>query len=206
MRGMFPLLFVFMLALACAGAPAPPRTYYLMRAEASEGVIRVEAPVAIALGNVNVAQYLSSSGLVLETAPNEVQSARLHLWAEPLEDSLRLYLRAQISNKLGYEVSANVAPGSAVDHRVDVSVEQLHGTLSGAARLVASWHITRSDGAEEPAAFRFASTRPLAQDGYSALANAEIALVGELAVAIAKSLADVGIPSAAVSGASNSPH
>ena len=99
-----------------------------------------------------------------------------------------------------------MAPGSAVDHRVDVSVEQLHGTLSGAARLVASWRITPSGDADEPAAFRFARTRPLAQDGYSALANAEVALVGELAAAIANSLGDVGIPSNAVSGASNNPH
>lgn len=197
MRTTFPLLLVFVLAAACAGSPPPPRTHYLMRANVSEGVSRAEAPVAIALGDVDVAQYLSRSGLVLETAPNEVQSARQHLWAEPLDESLRLYLRSQISNELGYEISANVTPGIALDHRVDVSVEELHGTLSGAARLVANWRITHKDDAEKLAEFRFARTRPLAQDGYSALVNAEVALVGELAVAIANSLADVRTPSVA---------
>ena len=106
--------------------------------------------------------------------------------------SLLLFLRAEISKGLGYEVSASRAPGKVLDHRVDISVEELHGTLSGAARLVASWRIMGGDGAEELAAFRFARTRPLAQDGYPALADAEIALIGELAVAIANSLAEVG--------------
>ncbi len=203
MKAAFPILLVFVLLAACAGTAPPPRTYYLMRANVSEGVSRAEAPAAIALGSVDVAPYLSEPGLVLETATNEVRSARGHLWAEPLDKGLRLYLRAQISNELGYEVSANVTPGSALDHRVDVSVEELHGTLTGAARLVANWRITHGDNAEEPAAFRFARTRPLAQDGYAALADAELALVGELAVAIANSLAEVGIPSSATSGSSN---
>ena len=205
MRATFPLLLIIAIAVACAGKPAPPRTYYLMRANVSEGVSRAEAPVAIALGSVNVAPYLSAPGLILETAANEVQSARQHLWAEPLDESLRLYLRAQISNELGYEINANVAPGSALDYGVDVSIEELHGTLSGAARLVASWRITRSDPTEELAAFRFVRTRPLAHDGYSALVTAEVELVGELAAAIAKSLADVGIPSAAPPEISNGP-
>jgi hypothetical protein len=162
-----------------------------MRAEIPEGVSPAEAPVAIALGRVDVAAYLSDPGLVLQTATNEVQAARQYLWAEPLDLSLRLFLRTEISKELGYEVSASRAPGKVLDHRVDISVEELHGTLSGAARLVASWRIIGGDGAEE-SAFRFARTRPLAQDGYPALADAEIALIGELAVAIANSLAEVG--------------
>ena len=193
MRVGFPILLVFVLVAACAGAPAPPSTYYLMRANVSDGVARVEAPVAIGLGRVDMAPYLSGSGLVLETGANEVRSARRHLWAEPLDASLRLYLRAQISNELGYEVSADVALQGAWDYVVDVSVEELHGTLSGEARLVASWSIARSDDAEEIAAFRFASSRPLARDGYAALVDAEIALVGELAAAIASSLRDAEI-------------
>jgi uncharacterized lipoprotein YmbA len=195
MRIKIPLLLVFLLAAGCAGTPPPPRTYYLMRAQVSEGVSRAEAPVAIALGEVEVAPYLAVPGLVLEIAENEVQSARQHLWAEPLDESLRLYLRAQISNELGYELRANVTPGSAPDHEIDVSVEELHGTLSGAARLVASWRITSSDDAAEFAVFRFVRNRALAQDGYAALANAELALVDELAAAIANSLTEIGIPS-----------
>jgi len=195
MRFGFSLLLVCVTAIACAGAPALPRNYYLMRATASEGVSRVQAPVTITLENVNVAPYLSDQGLVLEIAANQVQSARQHLWAEPLDESLQIYLRTQISNQLGYEISTNVSPESALGYGVNVSIEQLHGTLSGAARLVASWRITLGGDAAELAAFRFARTRPLTQDGYPALANAEVALVGELAIAIADSLGEVGIPS-----------
>ena len=140
--------------------------------------------------SIRVAPYLLEPGLVLETGAHEVRSARQHLWAEPLDRSLRLYLRAQISNELGFELSRNAIPANAPDFILDVEVEELHGTLSGAARLVASWRITRVEDGEKLAAFRFARTLPLARDGYAALADAEVALVRELAAAIAKSLRD----------------
>lgn len=192
MRAGFLSLLVF--AIACAGAP-PTRTYYLMRAEITDGVVRAQAPVSIGLGSVDVAPYLSDPGLVLETGAGQVQSARSHVWAEPLGDSLRLYLRAQISRELGYAVSPNTTSGETPDYVVDVAVEELHGTRSGAARLVATWRIARADRTEELAAFRFARTRQLARDGYAALAEAEIALFDELATEIAKSLPAAGIPS-----------
>lgn len=188
MRIGFALILVF--AAACAGAPVP-NTYYLMRADLADGVARTHPPVTIGLGDVDVAPYLLEPGLVLETGTHEMRSARRHLWAEPLDASLRLYLRAQISNELGYDVSGDATSGQ-FDYVVDIAVEQLHGTLSGAARLVASWRIAHTQGTEKPAAYRFVRTRPLAQDGYAALAEAEVALTSELATAIANSLRDLG--------------
>ena len=143
-----------------------------------------------AIGEIAGALLVSEPGLVLETGTHEMRSARRHLWAEPLDASLRLYPRAQISNELGYDVRMDATSGQ-FDYVVDVAVEQLHGTLSGAARLVATWRIAHTQGTEEPAAYRFVRTRPLAQDGYAALAEAEVALTSELATAIANSLRDL---------------
>lgn len=181
------LLLVSSLAIACAGAPTP-RVNYLMRAPAAEGVTPVDAPVAIALGVVEVAPYLSDPGLALETGAGRVHSAKGHTWAEPLDAGLRIFLRAQLSTELGYAVAGDAATEESPDFVVDVSVDELHGTIEGAARLVAQWRIARFDGTGKPAAFRFVRSRPLARDGYAALAEAEIALVGELADAIATSV------------------
>jgi uncharacterized lipoprotein YmbA len=100
-------------------------------------------------------------------------------------------LRAEISNALGYEVSAESAEQSRWDYAVRVSVDQLHGTPSGGALLSAVWRITRGGGSDALAEFRLARTAPLAREGYAGLVDAEIDLARQLAVAIADSLREV---------------
>jgi uncharacterized lipoprotein YmbA len=121
-----------------------------------------------------------------------VRPARYHQWAEPLDEGLRRLLRAEISKALGYQVSADALQRKQWDYAVEVSVEQLHGTLAGEALLSASWRIARGDGAEPVAEFRFTRSAPLAEDGYAALVAAEIDLARQLAVAIADSLRELG--------------
>jgi uncharacterized lipoprotein YmbA len=181
-----------LLLVACAGDPPPTHTHYLLRAEPREQTARALAPASIGLRGVEVAPYLRQSGLVLATGGHQVRPARYHQWAEPLEEGLRRFLRAEISNALGREVSADPAQRSRWKHAVEVKVDQLHGTLSGEAWLIASWHITRGSGAEEAAEYRMARSEPLAQDGYAGLVEAEIRLVRQLALAIADSLRDLG--------------
>lgn len=180
-----------LLLVACAGAPPPPQTHYLLRANAPAATASVEAPISIGLRRVEVAAYLKQSGLVIATGAHQVRPARYHQWAEPLDEGLRRYLRAEISNALGYDVSADAAQRKQWDYAVEVSVDQLHGTLSGEALLIASWRITRGAGADEVAKFRFAGSDRIDQDGYGALVDAEIGLARQLAVAIAESLRDL---------------
>lgn len=175
------------LSLACATTPAP-RSYYLMRDAVPDGVAPTTASAPIALGRIDVAPYLREPALVLETAPGEVRPARNHLWAEPLPDGVRLYLRDRISREIGSAIYGSTGSHGAPDTTVDVSLEQLHGTADGGARLVATWRVTPPRDSGEATDFRIARTRPLARAGYAALAEAEIALLGDLAAAIADSL------------------
>jgi uncharacterized lipoprotein YmbA len=190
-------LVLLVLAAACSSSPPPPQTRYLMRGDAPDATYRVEVPVSIGLRRVSVAAYLAEQGLVVETGDREVRPAQHHLWAEPLDQGLRLALRAWLSQELGYGVSADPVFAGAWDYAVDVEVEELHGTRSGDARLVAGWRVARPDQLAELAAFRFARTEPVARAGYAALAEAEIALVRELAAAIADSLREIATPRAA---------
>jgi uncharacterized lipoprotein YmbA len=183
-------------AIGCAGAAPTPRTQYLMRAAITQGVTPVDAPIAIALGGVDVAPYLSDPGLVLETGARQIHSAHGHVWAEPLNQGLRIYLRARISNELGYSIAADTTTEATPEFVIDIGVDELHGTLSGAARLVAHWRIARFDGSERVVAFHFSGDRLLSQNGYAALVEAEIALVGELAAEIAQSVRNTVHPRA----------
>ena len=61
---------------------------------------------------------------------------REHQWAEPLGAGLRSYLRAGISEALGYDVSAGPADLTHWDYTVDVYVDRLHGTMAGTAMAI----------------------------------------------------------------------
>jgi uncharacterized lipoprotein YmbA len=176
-----------LLLMACAAAP-PPTTRYLLPATATEGTARVDPPVWIGLGRVEVAPYLNQPGLVVETESLQVRPARYHVWAEPLGEGLRRFLGAEISAALGVDVAADAVRGHAWDYTVEIGIDRLHGNLSGEAMLVARWWIRPAAGRGEPVAFRFAAAQPLSRAGYAGLVEAEVELAHQLAAAIAESL------------------
>jgi uncharacterized lipoprotein YmbA len=179
--------FSVALLVACAGSSAP-RMQYLLRAQPAESARRVEAPVRVALGRVAVAPYLDQSGIVVQTEAGQVRAARQHQWAGPLDAGLRSYLRAEMSEALGYDVSARPADRVHWDYTVDVYVDQLHGTMAGTAVLDAGYRITPRPGAGEVVEYRFSRSAPLPREGYPGLVEAEAGLARELAVAIAASV------------------
>jgi uncharacterized lipoprotein YmbA len=176
--------------LACSAPPAPEPARYLLRADEGLPGAAATAAVRVGLRRVEVAPYLRQPGLALETDPHRIRHARHHRWAEPLEHGLRSLLRAELSLALDQEVDADPAGAARWEHAVDVAIDQLHGTASGEALLVASWRITRRTTGEERARGRFARRQPLVREGYPALVQAEIALVRQLAQEIAGSLRD----------------
>ena len=174
--------------LSCSSTPPPEPARYLMRSAGEVRSEEVEPGPRIGLRRVRVAPYLRVPGLVLETEQNEVRSARYHQWAEPLEHGLRSLLRGELSAALGRDVDDDPMRMSRWDYIVDVAVDQLHGTAAGEALLVAAWRVTSVESAAELSSSRFTRREPLARTGYAALAEAEIALVRQLAASIAESL------------------
>lgn len=176
-----------LLLAACAATP-PPTTRYLLPATTPEGTARVDPPVWIGLGRIDVAPYLAQPGLVVETEALQVRPARYHVWAEPLGDGLRRFLGAEISAALGVDVASDASQGHPWDYTVEIGIDRLHGNLAGDAMLVARWWVRPAAGRGEPVAFRFAAVQPLPREGYPGLVEAEVALARQLAVAIAESL------------------
>jgi uncharacterized lipoprotein YmbA len=175
-----------LLLIACAGA-GPLRTRYLLRADVSERAGRLDAPVRIGLGRVAVAPYLDQDGIVVETEAGQVRAARQHQWAEPLSAGLRSLLRAEISDVLGYEISARPGDRLAWDFTVDVYVDRLHGSMEGTAVIDAGYWITPRVGGEA-VEYRFSQSAPLPREGYPGLVDAEVVLARRLAEAIAGAL------------------
>lgn len=185
MRAELGLLLLF--AVACASAP-PPKAEYLLRYDTSFPSEPTPSEPRVGLRGVSVAAYLNQPGLVVENAESEMRRAQSHLWAEPLDEGMILFLRAATASMLGEEVGMVMRSVPQWEQTVDVFVEQFHGTMSGKAVLVASFWITPGVGAA-PSEFYFARSLPLESEGYAGLVHAERLLVEELAAAIAEALA-----------------
>jgi len=178
---------------ACAGKPAPQQTHYLLPVAVPTGVVRVEAPVKVGLSRLQISDYLSQDGIVVEVTPGTVRPARYHQWAEPLEEGLRRVLRAQLSAALGYEISADTVQRSSWDVVIDAEIERLHGNLEGEAIIVAKWRLVSASTPENSVAYRFSQTRLLQREGYGGLVEAETLLLEELATAIADSIREFSL-------------
>jgi len=174
------LFLIAILTLAACSSQPPQTSSYLLRAAVGETSGTELADSGIALGTIRVASYIDQPGLVLATGDGKIHVARNHVWAEPLQVSLRRYLATEISGSAGRVVGAK--PTAATRTRVDVTIDELHGDGRGAAVLVAYWELVAG---EDTAAFSLSERQPLAGDGYDALVQAEEALLKRLASAIA---------------------
>ena len=183
-------LFVLALTLLTACASSPPEiTYYLLRPPLDEGSGPIDAPIRAGLGRVVVAPYLDrSNGIQIETKDGEIRPATQYQWAEALTAGVRWYLRAEVGKQLGHQIGGSLTDRRDWDYTVDVFVERLHGTMTGQAVLVASFIVrggTTATGAPAIYEYRFAESTPLPDDGYTAVVEAEKALLAEFAGRIA---------------------
>lgn len=172
------------------GAALPEPTDYLLRVPA-EAVTPPRGAPAFALGEVRVAPYLEQPGIVLAQDDGVVRAARYHRWAEPLDASVRLVVAELAGAALGRPVARSAARSDAGPVVVDLTVDTLHGTADGRARIDAHWRV-----AGRTEAGRFTATEPLAEPGYPALVAAEYRLLEGLAAALVADLRRIGDGSA----------
>lgn len=173
---------------ACASAP-PEITYYLLRPPVAEGSGPVDAPIRAGLGRVVVAPYLErTNGIQIETRDGEMRPAGQYQWAESLAAGVRWYLGAEVGQRLGHQIGGGLTDRRDWDYTVDVFVERLHGTMTGEAVMVASFLVrggSTATGGPERYEYRFSESIPLPDAGYTAVVEAEKALLSKFAGAIA---------------------
>lgn len=167
---------------ACGGRPVE-RHDYLLRpdvlpaGESGNGSVR--------LLRVDVARYLDRDGIVLQTGASEIRAGRQHVWAEPLNESVRRYLQIALSQAADVVVEVPPLKTTGASPELVVRIHQFHGNLSGQVRLVAEWTVQSADG---EGLFRFERSVSQRTEGYPALVDAHAELLDALAEAIAASL------------------
>ena len=176
------LLLVLLLA-GCA-SQSVETSFYLMRSSNDMETRQLNPSTDFSLGAVVLASYIDQPGLLMETMDGEIRAAQYNLWAEPAYEGVRNELMVEISQAKGEDIlPTNITSTEIV---LDIRLDQLHGTNKGTAKLVAYWWLRR--GTEMLSAYKFAQEHPLATDGYSALVEAEKALLAQLAKQIATTL------------------
>lgn len=178
----FSLAFIFLL-VACSTQP-PPSATYLLRPGIVKESGELSATPKITLDKILVADYIDQPGLVIERGNGKILAARHHQWAEPLRVSLRQYMASEIGARLQQDVGL-YPDGNADQKHVDLRINELHGTASGGAVLVAYWDVRQDDTRR---VFQFSRTQQLSSDGYDALVSAYIELLQALAAEVADSL------------------
>ena len=172
--------------LLCAGCSSPPPTEtsdYLLRPQTTTD--HADAEPTIGLGKIEVAPYLDQEGIVLETRPGELNTAKHNRWAEPLDFAIRRYLQVTIAAASGQNVAGSFTARDGVQTQIEVFVHQFHGTVSGNVKLVAEWQIESVDSGELLTRRQFSGNETLRGDGYAELVRAHAALLDRLAASIA---------------------
>ncbi|ARN75158.1 PqiC family protein [Oceanicoccus sagamiensis] len=183
------LLIVGALLLSACAGEAIKYNHYLLRSDIPENSNRQMSEDGLLLTHVAVATYLNEAGLVLETAEGQINTAELHLWAEPLRHSLHKFMADEISAATGKDIYTTRNGLSQPAAEFSIQIDQMHGTHDGQALLVASWAVTTSnDGKRTKAAYQFAQKQALQADGYDALVATEKQLLQALAKAVAETL------------------
>jgi uncharacterized lipoprotein YmbA len=181
------VLIAVLLATGCSSS-GPTLKQYLLRTDTPSQYTLQDSTGVVGIGGIVVASYINDLGLVLETSNGEVRVARDHQWAEPLRESLRSFLSSKISEESGQVIRAFDYGKVNWSKRIDIRIDELHGTANGDAKLVAYWTII--DPAERTVLSEsgFHETEPLGHDGYDALVQAEKKLLRRLASAISATL------------------
>ncbi|MGI9330754.1 MAG: PqiC family protein [Gammaproteobacteria bacterium] len=188
MKNLLLLILAGLLVACSGGSKVPEPTYYLLRADSGLQSGAQTVPVSIGLGRVSIADYLAQDGIVVATGDGQIRPARQHLWAEPLDNSVRLYLRDAVATQLGQSISADMADRQSWQYRIDVRIDEWHGALTGEAQIVAEWTLLDVPAGKTLSKRRFTRSGALAADGYDALVAEQTQLLNALAADIAGNL------------------
>ena len=188
--------WVLLLSIACLAAcetnslQRPDQYYSLVLANNTQRA-KLAAPVRHwTLVPIRLPEYLKGQNIALQTAPNRIEAARRHFWAEPLDEGIAKVLVADIERLLE-DVAIEREAGRwtpVLACRLRVEFAAFHAThggqveASGRYWLAAGETITRQ---------QFDESAPLAADGYAHAVDALRTLLDVLAAQIAAALEGV---------------
>lgn len=170
----FMLLVFFLSLTGCATGGTSPERYTLPEGSEAQGPVTAKRSNAahsmLILDSMELASYLESQGIILQSDDIRVREASSHLWAESLKRQLDRGLRQRLANRLpNTRVLENGNSADALHLRVNV--DQFQGRYDGLAVVSGRWRLY-DDSGELLTLEPFNVTQALERDGYPALVRA----------------------------------
>jgi uncharacterized protein len=164
---------------ACFGTSRTARFYTLEPLQAREGPGSTATDATLAVGPVELPDYVDRPQIVTRTGANELVIAEFDRWGGSLDDQIRDSLVVTLRDRLAPRQVAVVPWGSAIlssgtPYRVAVSVSRFDGIPGQSVVLQARWElIAQRDGKEESLGVKNASvTEQIDGPDYGALVAA----------------------------------
>ncbi len=181
------LSFAAIGVLLGACSSMPETNYYILSSTAQAPVsVQSSGGDALGIGRITLADYLRSSGVVMQTNDNQIKSAHYHRWGEPLQRGVRRTLADQLSSLLPeYRVETDEKDLRRLDFCLDIEIERFHALENAPAVLAGRWTLYEQAHHLILASRHFDLEEPMPRSGYSAAVNTQSALVAALGREIA---------------------
>lgn len=159
-----------LLLTGCSNSSDSPQYYTIALPDSHVGpAVQANALPVIQVGDVNLADYLDTVGIVYQTNDVEVITANQHRWAESLGKQLTTSLMQTLRQQLPQYQWNNNQQGTLKQHDVpqlQLHVTGFHGTADGHAIIQGDWTLWRN---QQQYSGHFQHVYPLAQSGYETL-------------------------------------
>lgn len=195
--GLLPVLFsLFFFMAGCAVKESIPSRFYVLSPMAAGGET-IDEPTslasrsAVAVGPVELADYLDRPQIVTRTAASEVRLAEFHRWAGSLKSDFARVMVEDLAMRLdAREISVYPRrPGRPADYRLTIDVIRFDGRLGGEVILKARWLLAGGDGEKSAGTTRLVTIRiPCEGADFRAYVLAQSGAVAALADEIAAAL------------------
>ncbi|CAM3488160.1 hypothetical protein BS639_00275 [Rouxiella silvae] len=124
--------------------PTVSSTASVASASAGGGLTPAASQPKLWISQVNVADFLGTSGLVYQTSDVQYVMAANNLWASPLDQQLQQTLQTYLGRNLpGWVISGQQA-NDGNQEQLSVNVTGFHGRYDGRAIVSGTWTLTRN--------------------------------------------------------------
>lgn len=162
----YVLVVLLLCGLSACSTATAPQYYAIALPDEQSGTLSASLQPVVAVSDVELADYLSSVGIVYQQDDVQLTTANQHRWAEALDKQLTRALLQNLRQQLpdwqwqnGQMAGQNIA-------QLQVKIRGFHGKADGHAVISGEWVLNTG---KQQYSGQFQQLYPLTADGYPAL-------------------------------------
>lgn len=177
------MLFVWV--TGCAKQPIENHRYFLPTADSTQSQSAHKSARLLQINDVQLADFLNNSGLVLQLNDITLNQAKNHVWAEDLSQQISRGLRERLNQ--AQQSFIVVGQQTPAELRLSLTIDAFHGRHDGLAITSGRWQLRNNQG-EIVSLQNFDLQTELSTSGYPALVRALGKNLDELATILVQAL------------------